>query len=179
MATFTSFLALRKPSTADNMSVELDLNENFEKIDDKLFEHEERLDKIDGEAAERQLSTGFDGGVFFPGEDFLASTGIFSTDGTRRIKADVRWIGRCTAAAGTGHAAMVQRSTNGGAFTDVGDIYFKVYPTSGIDDSVYYQIWETPPAGSHQYRIRIVGHGINGNAMSAARLTIWDVGYDI
>lgn len=186
MATFTSLLALRKPSTADNINVELDLNENFEKIDDKfvaldatIATHETRIDQLEGGSNEKLLANGFDGGVFFPGTDNLATTGSFSTDGTRRIRIECHWRGRCTAAGGTGHAGQIQRSTDGGAWTAVGDVAYVVYPSAASDHSIYFETWETPPSGSHQYRVQVVGHGINGNAMSVIRTSVWDAGYDV
>ena len=33
MATFTSFLGLRKPATSDNVNVALDINDNMDDID--------------------------------------------------------------------------------------------------------------------------------------------------
>ena len=50
MATFTAFLSLRKPSTADTVNVELDINENMDAIDTAVAALDGRLDDLEGVA---------------------------------------------------------------------------------------------------------------------------------
>ncbi len=48
MATFTSFLGLRKPATSDNVNVTLDISDNMEDIDVAIDGLDTRLDLLDG-----------------------------------------------------------------------------------------------------------------------------------
>ncbi len=67
MATFTSFLGLRKPSASDNVNVTLDLSDNLDAIDAKLEELTDFLELA---------------GILFPYGGSVAPTGFFMADGS-------------------------------------------------------------------------------------------------
>ncbi len=175
MATFTSFLNLRKPATSDNVDVTLDISNNMDEIDTAIQTLAGRVD--DSEDSGKQLATGLEVGPVFLGDNLIAETNSFASDGLRKMRISCFATGQASVSAGTGHIFTIQRElNNSGTWNAVGDQFWIVWPSTTIVSSIFFETFESPPAGSVQYRVRAQGHGINGNRLQNVRVVVYDAG---
>lgn len=168
MATTTPKYNLIKPTELSDF-VDIDqLNANMDAVDTNLWK-----------SARGFLATAIQSvNPLSPGDSVLVTSPAVSLSANRRIRIAFEGNGTCNAAGGTGHSFKVERSIDGGAWTQVGSTFFKVYGNTSptIYDGYHYEVKDEPAAGSVQYRVRAIGHGINGNNASGCEIYVYDVG---
>ena len=185
MATFTSFLSMRKPSTSDNISVELDLNENFEKLDDAISTLDSRVDAAEqtGKLLDYLILAADESGTV--GNINIMQTAGFSLTTERRIKIDYK-IMYGVSVADTGIMCVLQRQINGGAWVEVpSGRTWAVKSTTAFTDHIASTAYDLGPSDlgvigtAIKYRLNPQAVGVNGQTVNGAgysHIAIYDAG---
>lgn len=110
-------------------------------------------------------------GTINPGDTVVITLPALVLTEARDLFANVYAEGNCVAGAGTGFTFTLE--DNGAALAT----YKHVWPSGTLNTNVSFALpILNAGAGSHVYRLRVTGYGVNGNALVTSRLTIIDGG---